>query len=170
MKSEITKTELTELLNDVFAQKDFKLTDTQRDAIKNHLNGDSDFKNSIKGAKGDRGPKGDKGPQGERGPAGKDGSKGEDGKPGTDGQPGAKGDRGPQGLPGTDGQPGAQGEQGIQGEQGKQGPVGLEPRPKKQNLNKQDKEAEPKKWQKLPECSVFVLSDGRKDLAYFKRL
>ncbi len=150
--SKFTTTELTKLLNNVFARKDFTLTDAQKVAIKQALNADSEFKKAIKGAPGATGPKGSQGIQGEQGKQGLPGAKGDRGPQGPQGETGAqgpKGDKGPQGergekgeqgpagvqgpagkdgskgKDGKDGQPGAKGDRGPQGKQGVKGEQGL---------------------------------------------
>lgn len=68
---------------------------------------ESQFLESLKGAKGEQGLPGAKGERGEQGAPGAKGEKGDPGAPGAKGEqglPGAKGDKGDPGTPGKNGQ------------------------------------------------------------------
>ena len=95
----------------------------------NHTGSETDFINSLKGAKGDTGATGQQGPKGDTGatgPAGKDGATGPQGERGPQGPQGIQGPAGKDGATGPQGERGPQGEQGPKGAQGERGPQGIQ--------------------------------------------
>lgn len=85
---------------------------------------DVEFKDALRGAKGDKGDKGEKGDTGTKGDKGDKGDQGEKGDQGIQGIQGIKGDQGIQGVQGIRGEQGIKGDKGDRGEKGEKGDAG----------------------------------------------